>query len=103
MKPIFSFRIRARSRPDRPSTRSPSSAYVPEVGVSRHPRIDISVDLPDPDGPISARNSPRSTVRSMPRRAWTATPLDPYVFISPVVSMMDFIGFDLLGGLRSKV
>src|SRR6478672_3256648 len=95
MKPIFSLRMRASSRPDSPSTRSPSSEYVPEVGVSRQPRIDISVDLPDPDGPMSARNSPRSTARSIPRRAWTATPLDPYVFVSACVSMMGFIRFDL--------
>ena len=31
----------------------------------------IIVDLPDPDGPIIATYSPRSTVRVIPRKAWT--------------------------------
>src|SRR5262245_27343437 len=39
-------------------------------------------------------NSPRSTVRSIPRRAWTATPLLPNVLVRAFVSMMGFIGFD---------
>ena len=31
----------------------------------------ISVDLPDPDGPITAVKRPRSKVTLMPARAWT--------------------------------
>src|SRR5262249_61352277 len=77
--------------PERPPTRSPSSAWVPAVGLSRQPRIAISVDLPEPDGPISATNSPRSTVRSIPRNAWTAAPLEPKTFVRPWVLMMGFI------------
>ena len=31
----------------------------------------ISVDLPDPDGPMTAVKRPRSNVTLMPARAWT--------------------------------
>ena len=60
----------------------------PPVGESRQPMIAISVDLPEPDGPTSATNSPRSTVRSMPRRACTAVPLEPKTLVRPRVSMI---------------
>ena len=33
------------------STGRPFSKYLPSVGVSSRPRIDSSVDLPQPDGP----------------------------------------------------
>src|SRR3954470_6784593 len=74
------------SRPRRAdSSLSPSSAvswpsmrYVPELGRSRQPTTFSSVDLPDPDGPTIAMASPRSTVRSTPRRAWTGGS-EPYV------------------------
>src|SRR5207253_5506223 len=87
---------RARSAPQRPSTRSPSNAYEPSVGESRQPRIAMSVDLPEPDGPIRARNSPGSTVRSIPRSARTATPLLPNVFVRDFVSMIGFIALVVL-------
>src|SRR5215470_12595992 len=48
----------------------------------------MSVDLPEPDGPMSATNSPRRTLRSIPRSAWTALPFAPNTFVRPVVSMM---------------
>src|SRR5579864_198982 len=48
----------------------------------------ISVDLPEPEGPTSATNSPSATVRSMPRRACTALPLLPNTLVSWWVSMM---------------
>ncbi len=35
----------------------PLSQYSPEVGVSRQPSRFISVDLPEPDGPMSATYS----------------------------------------------
>ena len=63
----------------------------------------MSVDLPEPDGPIRAMNSPRATVRSMPRSAWTATPLVPYVFVRPFVSMMGFMASTPMVGSRVKV
>src|SRR5512147_1930942 len=50
--------------------------------------IAISVDLPEPDGPTRATNSPRRTVRSTPRRACTAVPLEPNTLVRPRVSMI---------------
>ena len=35
----------------------------PDVGTSRQPRMCISVDLPEPDGPMMATNSPSSMRR----------------------------------------
>ncbi len=46
---------------------------MPLVGTSRQPMMCISVDLPDPDGPVIARYSPTSTRRLTPRNASTAT------------------------------
>ena len=45
----------------------------PSVGVSRQPMRFMSVDLPEPEGPTIATNSPLSTSRSMPFRASTLT------------------------------
>src|SRR4029079_7665825 len=50
--------------------------------------IAISVDFPEPDGPIRATNSPRCTGRSMPRSACTAVPLDPNTLVRPRVWMI---------------
>ena len=50
-------------------TSMPSRRYCPDVGRSRHPRMLMSVDLPEPEGPMMARNSPRSTSRLTPRSA----------------------------------
>src|SRR5438552_3116967 len=54
-------------------TSSPSRRYCPEVGRSRHPRMCIKVDLPEPDGPVTDRNSARRTSSDTPRRARTST------------------------------
>ena len=40
----------------------PSRTYRPVVGRSRQPRMFIRVDLPEPDGPMIATNSPASIV-----------------------------------------
>ena len=48
------------------STEPPSMSSSPERQLS-------SVVLPEPDGPMTARNSPRSTTRSMPRKASTVS------------------------------
>jgi len=45
---------------DRPVTSSPSSVIVPSSAVSRPATRLRSVDLPQPDGPITATNSPRA-------------------------------------------
>ena len=54
---------RSRERP----TSWPSMRTVPVVGRCSAPTTFISVDLPDPDGPTIATNSPWPIVRSMPR------------------------------------
>ena len=40
---------------------------------SRQPTMCMNVDLPEPDGPVTARNSPGSTSRFTPRSAFTST------------------------------
>ena len=58
-KPIFALRISARSSRVEPRRRRRRRARsVPDVGRSRQPRMFISVDLPEPDGPMIATNSP---------------------------------------------
>jgi hypothetical protein len=48
---------------------------VPDVAVSRPARQCISVDLPEPDGPMIAVNSPRRNSTDKPSRA--RTPVSP--------------------------
>jgi hypothetical protein len=67
---------RQRAVVERPSS-TPSSVTVPLVGRSRPARMCISVDLPDPDGPMIAakRAGAKSTLTS--RSASTATSPSP--------------------------
>ena len=51
----------------------------------------MSVDLPDPDGPVTATNSPFSTSRSAPRRARTMT--------SPTVYGLTRFRTEMTGGM----
>src|SRR5207249_1143354 len=69
--PIFVFRILARSSAERPATSWPSSTYRPALGVSRQPSRFMKVDFPEPDGPMTATNSPRPIVTDTPRSACT--------------------------------
>ena len=64
--PILRLRTSARPSFESREISAPSSQYSPEVGLSRHPSMFISVLLPDPDAPVSATISPRSTVRFIP-------------------------------------
>src|SRR3954447_22663140 len=70
----------------RPTSGSPASATSPSVGVSSPAMMLSSVDLPQPDGPITATNSPGVTVKSTPRNARTGAPSDSNVLRSPCVS-----------------
>src|SRR5262245_47776163 len=63
MKPICRLRTCARAFASSVVTSRPSSKYSPTVGESSRPRIDSSVDLPQPDGPEMAMYSPRSIFR----------------------------------------
>ena len=67
--PISSFRMRASSLSFIWLTCLPFRRYDPLDGVSRQPIRFISVDLPDPDGPMMATYSPRSIEMFTPRRA----------------------------------
>src|SRR5207245_2231504 len=51
--PISLLRMRASSSSERSLTFRPLSQYSPAVGVSRQPTRFMSVDFPDPDGPIT--------------------------------------------------
>ena len=63
----------------------PSKRYVPAVGRSRQPSTFSSVDLPEPDGPTMASESPGSSRRSTSRRATTGGSL-PNVRPTPASS-----------------
>src|SRR5438093_7983155 len=70
--PTRLLRCRARASSFRAARSSPSTRIVPPVGRSRPATTLRSVDLPEPDGPITATNSPRripSVTRPAPRRS----------------------------------
>ena len=64
----------------------PSTVTVPPVGRSRPPSMWSRVDLPEPEVPTTATNSPFSTVRSTPSRARTSVSPEPYTFRRSFVS-----------------
>ena len=68
-------RSAAISSDDRLPTSLPLRLYSPEVGRSRQPRRFMSVDLPEPEGPMSATISP-AKMRS-------ETPFSASTFCSP--------------------
>ena len=71
-KPILSRRSRVSPASSSvPTSWSPTNA-CPDVGRSRPAMQCMSVDLPEPDGPITAVNRARSMVTLMPSRACTA-------------------------------
>ena len=47
----------------------PLSLMSPDVGLSRRARRCMRVDLPEPDLPMMATDSPSSICRLMPRKA----------------------------------
>ena len=55
----------------------PSIATSPVVGLSRPARMCISVDLPEPDGPMTAVSLPRPTSMETPHSALTAVSPSP--------------------------
>src|SRR5213078_3826579 len=55
--PISLLRMRASASSSRSETFWALSQYSPDVGVSRQPIRFMSVDLPDPDGPMTATYS----------------------------------------------
>src|SRR5580700_1923802 len=62
-------------------TRRPASQYFPALGESRHPMRFISVDFPEPEGPMMATYSPLRICRSIPLRACTCSAPISYTFV----------------------
>ena len=56
---------------------TPSSVTVPEVGVSSPARMCMSVDLPEPDGPMIAVKRWRSKATLTPSSATTSVSPEP--------------------------
>ena len=52
----------------------PSMMTCPPVGTSKPASMRSKVVLPQPEGPSSAKNSPRPTSRSTPSTAFTVPP-----------------------------
>src|SRR5439155_2140628 len=78
MKPMLLRRSLVRSLSSSSVMTVPSSVTDPEVGLSRPARMCISVDFPDPEGPMIAVSFARATSSETPRRAWTAVGPSPY-------------------------
>src|SRR2546427_7825207 len=66
--------MRASSSSDKSLTFRPLSQYSPALGVSRQPTRFMSVDFPDPEGPITATYSFLRICRLTPRSARTTSP-----------------------------
>ena len=64
-----------------PLTSTPFSQYSPAVGESRQPMMCISVDLPEPDGPVIATHSPLAISSETPPSAWTSASPIPYTLV----------------------
>src|SRR6476646_7439092 len=75
MKPTFSARARFKSWTEILATSSLSSQISPELGRSRHPIRLTRVDLPEPEGPMTASHSPGATSRETSSRARMTPPL----------------------------
>src|SRR4026209_2465221 len=58
----------------------PSTSTCPELGVSTPPRTRSRVDLPEPEGPTMATNSPFSTLKLTPSMALICVSPFPYTF-----------------------
>ncbi len=72
MKPILSRRICVSARSLRFEISTSPTKVVPLVSRSSPAMHCMSVDLPDPDGPMIAVNFPVSNPTVTSRRAWTS-------------------------------
>src|SRR5437660_2696138 len=70
-------------------TASPSTNISPLEGASRPEIIFRSVDLPQPDGPTTTKNSPSLMWKSSGRSDGTSPSRDLYVFDTPESFMPD--------------
>ncbi len=76
-KPMWRRRSLVRSESFRFVISVPETETLPDVGLSRPARMCISVDLPEPEGPITAVSLPLSTSSEIPRSASTAVSPSP--------------------------
>jgi len=72
--PMWRLRILASALSSISLRASPATNISPSLGTSRPATRFNNVDLPHPDGPMMATNSPCSMVMSTPRRARTGAP-----------------------------
>ena len=77
MKPIRSRRSWVSSLSSSPVSSIPSTRTVPEVGRSRPASVCISVDLPEPEGPMIAAKRPVGKPTLTPASASTAASPSP--------------------------
>jgi hypothetical protein len=78
MKPMWSRRRSVSSASPRPVTSTPATVTSPEVGRSSPARMCMSVDLPEPDGPMTAVSRPWAISTDTLRSACTAVSPSPY-------------------------
>ncbi len=83
MKPIRSRRNRVSSRSFSPVISVSPSHTWPAETLSRPARQCISVDFPEPDGPMTAVKRPRAMSTSTESRASTVVSPEPYALIRP--------------------
>ena len=86
--PILRLRIFASAFSSSRATCSPSSSYEPDVGRSRQPMTFISVDLPDPEGPMIATISPAPTCSETPLSTVRSSPPVLYVLTMSLTVIM---------------
>src|SRR6185369_8495810 len=77
----------------------PTRKYFPLVGVSKAPKICINVDLPEPDGPIIATNSPVSILKLTPWRALKKTSPSRYDLVT-IFTLIMWCGVYQLSNVR---
>ena len=73
MNPMVALRIAESSSSFIAAASRPFSRQEPLLGRSRRPIMFISVDLPQPEGPMIASRSPCPTSSSTPRRTSVVT------------------------------
>src|SRR4051812_49094883 len=83
MNPISRLRTRARSEAGSSATGRLFSRYCPSVGESSRPRMDRSVDLPQPDGPAIDTYSPLLMWRWIPDSACVSTSSVKKTLVTP--------------------
>ena len=77
MNPMRSRRSWVKRASSRVVSSTPSTRTVPDVGRSSPASTCMSVDLPEPDGPMMAVNSPEGKATSTPSSARTAVSPSP--------------------------